>query len=260
VDPETPSSPNVDTDRLTAAADALARETDAPTDTPPAPPAAPRQRWRLIVGRAADAPPLSGRDLSEAWDTALDGSGLPIHRPTGRPRSRAAFGAPLPADIAAERELVDLVLTDLVPVWVVRDCLVAHLPTGWRLVDLHDVWLGAPPLAGQVAAADYRIDLGAADRSVVASAAADLLAAGGLPRERARGAATIQYDLRPLLIDVRVGDPGPPLLLHARTRFHPELGTGRPEEVVAALGGAAGKTFEVRSIVRERLILAEELD
>jgi hypothetical protein len=59
---------------------------------------------------------------------------------------------------------------------------------------------------------------------------------------------------------MRVGDPGPPLLLHARTRFHPELGTGRPEEVVAALGSAAGQTFELRSIVRERLILAEELD
>jgi radical SAM-linked protein len=203
---------------------------------------------------------LSGRDLTEAWDAALDGSELPIHRPTGRPRSRAAFGAPLPTTMAAERELIDLVLNDLVPAWVVRECLVAHLPTGWRLVDLHDVWLGAPPLAGQVAAADYRIDLGTADRSVVASAAADLLAAGGLPRERAKGAATVQYDLRPLLIDVRIGDPGPPLLLHTRTRFHPELGTGRPEEVVAALGAAAGKTFELKSIVRERLILAEELD
>jgi hypothetical protein len=70
----------------------------------------------------------------------------------------------------------------------------------------------------------------------------------------------VQYDLRPLLIDVRLTDPGPPLLLHVRTRFHPELGTGRPEEVVAELEAAAGTTFEVRSVVRERLILAEDLD
>jgi Uncharacterized protein conserved in bacteria (DUF2344) len=162
--------------------------------------------------------------------------------------------------MAGDRELIDLVLTDLVPAWIVRECLVEHLPRGWWLVDLHDVWLGSPPLAGQVAAADYRIDLGPVDRSVVATAAEALLAATNLPRERARGAATVQYDLRPLLIDVRVGDPGPPLLLHTRTRFHPELGTGRPEEVVAALGMVAGQTFELRSIVRERLILAEELD
>jgi Uncharacterized protein conserved in bacteria (DUF2344) len=162
--------------------------------------------------------------------------------------------------MAAERELVDLVLTDLVPAWFVRECLHEHLPSGWRLIDLHDVWLGAPPLAGQVAAADYRIDLGTVDRSVVVAAAEALLAATELPRERARGPATVQYDLRPLLIDVRVTPPGPPLLVHTRTRFHPELGRGRPEEVVAALGMVAGQTFELRSIVRERLILAEEID
>ena len=45
----------------------------------------------------------------------------------------------------------------------VRDRIGAGLPEGWRLVDVYDVWLGAPALAGQVAAADYRITLGAAD-------------------------------------------------------------------------------------------------
>ena len=39
----------------------------------------------------------------------------------------------------------------------------------------------------------------------------------------------------PLLIDVTIVD-GPPVTVLTRTRFHPELGTGRPEEVVAALG------------------------
>ena len=49
-------------------------------------------------------------------------------------------------------------------------------------------------------------------------------------------------------------------MLRARTRFHPVLGTGRPEEVVAALGDAVGAPLVVTSIVRERLILAEEQD
>jgi hypothetical protein len=55
-------------------------------------------------------------------------------------------------------------------------------------------------------------------------------------------------------------DDGPPVLLRARTRFHPVLGTGRPEEVVAALGEAVGAPLDVTSVVRERLILAEEQD
>jgi radical SAM-linked protein len=201
---------------------------------------------------------LAGRELIEAWDSALEGSGLPLLRPAGR--ARVAFGAPLPATMAAERELLDLSLTESWPAWLVRERLAGHLPSGWRLIDLYDVWLGTPALAGQVAAADYRIDLGAADAATVSEAADTLLAAGELPRERAKGASTVRYDLRPLLIGVSVIDPGPPLLLRARTRFHPVLGTGRPEEVVAALGTAGSGTLEIGSVVRERLILADELE
>jgi hypothetical protein len=47
-------------------------------------------------------------------------------------------------------------------------------------------------------------------------------------------------------------------VIRARTRIHPELGTGRPEEVVAALGDQLGRVLEVRAIVREGVILAGE--
>jgi hypothetical protein len=45
-----------------------------------------------------------------------------------------------------------------------------------------------------------------------------------------------------------------------RARIHPELGTGRPDEVIAALGDEAGVTLTVESLVRERLLLADELE
>ena len=61
-------------------------------------------------------------------------------------------------------------------------------------------------------------------------------------------------------MDVAVADDGPPVVIDARTRFHPELGTGRPEEVVAAMGDRLGASLEIGSIVRERLVLAEDLD
>jgi hypothetical protein len=70
----------------------------------------------------------------------------------------------------------------------------------------------------------------------------------------------VAYDLRPLLVDRAVAEAGPPTVIVARTRFHPELGTGRPEEVVAALGDALGAPIDVASVVRERLVLADELD
>lgn len=213
-----------------------------------------------MLARTSGVPEVSGRDQTEAWEFALEASGLPSFRPAGRARARVAFGAPLPAGIAAERELADILLTSFEPVWRVREALAGRLPEGWRLVDLYDVWIGAPALAGQVVAADYRIDLGDADGGRVAAAAEALLAAERLPRERLKGRSVVRYDLRPLLLDVRVVDVGPPPLVRVRTVFHPELGTGKPAEVVAALGDLAGSALVIDSIVRERLILVGELD
>ena len=211
------------------------------------------------MARLPAAPQLTGRDSTEAWEGALETSGLPLVVPAGRSRGRAVFGAPLPLGTAAERELVEITLTELLPAWHVRERLAGGLPEGWQLVDLHDVWLGAPSLASQVVAADYRIDLGDADPMALAGAAQTLLAAGALPRDRSKGGAIVRYDLRPLLVDVTVADPGPPVLLRARTRLDPALGSGRPEEVVAALGERVGTPLTVRSVARERLILATDL-
>lgn len=222
--------------------------------------AEPRQRWRLVVARAASAPDQAQRDLADAWVTAIDAAGLPVAWTEGaRPRPRIAFGAPLPVGMAANAELIDVVLTDRWPAWRLRETLAGHLPQGWRVVEVEDVWIAGPPLAGRVAAADYEIVLaGVPPVDRLRAAAAALLAATRLPRRRARGDGSVEYDLRPLLIDISVAN-GPPVAVTARTRFHPELGTGRPEEVVAALVDATGHALEIVSIVRERLVLAEDL-
>ena len=221
--------------------------------------APPRQRWRLVVARSADTPRLAGRELSEAWELAIEATGLPIHRPAGRPHGRVAFGASLPMGIAADRDLVDIFLAEPVPIWRLREALLDALPDGWRLVEVFDVWVGAPALAGRVTGADYRVVLDVeVDPVVLDGAARELLAAATLPRVRAKGESTVPYDLRPLLADVAVVEPGPPVVVRVRGRIHPELGTGRPDEVVAALGDAMGRELEVRAIVRERLILADE--
>ena len=57
-----------------------------------------------------------------------------------------------------------------------------------------------------------------------------------------------------------MADAGPPVALRTRTRFDPVLGTGRPEEVVAAVAEAAGLDLVIGAVVRERLILADDLD
>lgn len=222
------------------------------------PPAPPRQRWRLVLARSADAPQLAGRELTDAWEQAIEATGLPLHRAAGRARTRVALGAPLPVGMAAEGELAEIVLNEVLPVWRVRDVLIGRLPPGWRLVDLYDVWLGSPALAGRVSGAVYRVVVeGTADPDAIAAAASALLEAERLPRTRLKGGSSVAYDLRPLLAEIGVLDPGPPVVLRVRTRIHPELGTGRPEEALAAIADRLECSLAPGSIVRERLILAD---
>lgn len=226
--------------------------------------AEPRQRWRLVVGRGAEAATLSQRDVTDAWIAAVEASGLPAIPGSSDPsKPRLAFGAPLPIGMTAEGELIDLFLAERWPRWRVREALEPVVPPGWGLLDLSDVWLGGPALAAAVAAADYRITLDVTDGVAgpdVAAAASAVLAATTLPRRREKGGGSVDYDLRPLLVAVDVVEAGPSVIVRARTRFHPSLGTGRPEEVVAALADQLERPLTASNVVRERLILAEELE
>lgn len=222
-------------------------------------PAEPRQRWRLVYRRSADAPAASQRDDLTAWETALVDSGLPVAGLDGpRARPRLMFGAPLAVGMAAEREMADIYLTRRCTIEMVRDALAARLPGGFELLELYDVWLGAPPLPAQVVAADYRIRLDPVGPAgwEVATAAKRLLARGEVLRERPKGTGKVRYDLRPLVGGIEVIEPGPPVTVRIRTRFDPQLGAGRPDEVLAALGDLIGRPCAAVAVVRERLVLA----
>jgi hypothetical protein len=136
-------------------------------------------------------------------------------------------------------------------------------------------------------------------RTALESAAATLTAAERLPRERLKEGKSIPYDLRPLLLDIRAIPPDPKAAppeaaaamtsVWMRLRHTQDRGSGRAEEVVAALademglvaspasGGVGGEAeadetraeivapaaravIEVIRPVRERLWLVNELD
>lgn len=214
-----------------------------------------------MVARDRTASNVTQREVAAAWTVALESAGLPlVDAGTGRGRSRLSFGAPLPVGMAGEHELIDIVLTEQWPAWRMREALAPRLPEGWRLIDMFDVWLGGPPLAGRVVAADYRVELaGDPDASALTAAATELMQARSIPRARLKGGSTVTYDLRPLVTSIAIR-PVSPVVIQTRTRFDPELGTGRPEEVVAALAERLGSVLETAMIVRERLVLAEDVD
>jgi uncharacterized protein DUF2344 len=225
--------------------------------------AEPCQRWRLAFRREAGAAGESPRDFVPDWLDRLTATGLPLaSRGAGRVRTSLALGAPLPLGMAAERELADLLLAERLPAWQVRGAVTQALPRGCDLVELCDVWLGEPPLAGAIVGADYRVTLapdGDPGTGIVSGAVEALIAETSLPRVREKGGREVAYDLRPLVGGLEVIG-GPPTVLRVRARFDPERGSGRPEEVLAALSDRLGRPVVAAQTVRERLLLAEDLE
>lgn len=227
----------------------------APAPSVPGP-ADVRQRWRLTYSRPAPRLPSDvGREYAAAWEAALLASGLPVARVEGD-RPRISFGAPLPTGIAGSAELLELWLTERLAAWRVREAIDAALPVGHRLADLENIWLGAPALPGRISGATYLVTFRSVDRAAMSAAADQVLAAERIPRERQKGGTTKTYDLRPLIEAIEIGPDAQPVVLRLTTRIHPELGSGRPDEILNALGEAAGEPPQVLEIVRERLLLA----
>jgi hypothetical protein len=218
------------------------------------------QRWRLVLARDPGTPDNAQREQLSAWEAAFGGCGLPVAGlDAAKPRPRFAIAAPLASTIPGERELLDVWLVERQPAWRVREAFGAHLPAGWRLVDAYDVWLGEAALPGRVVASVYRAVFapGSVDPPRLADAAGMLLAADSLPRERRKGDTVIAYDLRQFVDDIKVAEWNGTGVVRMTLRHDPEKGVGRPEELLAALGEAAGVSLAPASIVRERLVLGD---
>ncbi len=238
---------------------------DPATPRAPAELGTPRQRLRLTLRVPASTAPGDRPSGARAWSDALVRAGLPVAIAPGSGHPRVTPAAALPLGISGEREIVDVLLAERLPVAEVRTRLTPVLPSDVELVSIHDVWLGAPAAPAAVRAAEYRMEASGATGAAVRAAVAGMLAARSLPRERQREKRATSYDLRPLLHRLEVGrwdddaSGGPAGVLWMRLRHGPEA-AGRPDEVLAALALAAGCRLEGRSIVRERVILEGEPD
>lgn len=228
-----------------------------------------RQRWRIVFARGEEARYLSHLDAVKAWERAFRRGDIPIATSEGfSPRPRLVFAAPLSLGMLADHELADLYLAEKLTAFDLRARLDQAMPPGYEVVDLYDVWSGAPALAPRLVAADYRMTLLNVEPGRLVDAAERLMAAARLPRERLKETRTVKYDLRPLLLAIRVGPPDalpeaerkaardaePDAGSHAapdadaasavglwvRLRHSQDLGSGRPDEVVAALAEEMG--------------------
>lgn len=166
-------------------------------------------------------------DLHKTWERILRRAALPLAYSNGfHPQPKLHLAGALPLGMTSECEVADVWLNATVDLEETLGALRAAVSPGIEVravITVPDSW---PPLQTQLLAADYVATVSAPspdlDQKVVA-----LLAAPTLLREK-RGK---PYDLRPLIEALYLEGT----VLHMRLAAR-DGATGRPEEVLAALG------------------------
>jgi len=211
------------------------------------------QRLRIRFCRGQEIKFISHLDIMRLWQRALHRAGVSLAYSEGfSPHPRISLAAPLPVGVTSEAELMDIVCTKWVsPHWFTA-AVSQQLPPGMEILQVYPIALSQPSLQSQVRYAEYRVEVetekGQRD---VESAITDLLSKTQLPWQHQRDTGWRSYDLRALIDDLWLVDWHHPYATIGMRLRCDNTGSGRPEQVAAALDF----THHPQSIHRTKLIL-----
>lgn len=204
-------------------------------------------RLRIIFAKQGALRYTGHLDLHRLWERAARRAELPLAYSQGfHPQPKLAIAAALPLGFSSRCEVLDMRLEHEIPLDGLCERLQETLPTGIQVTSVESVDEKLPALQTLVASAEYLVTLTeAVDGSELQRKIDSVLESSSITRER-RGKT---YDLRPLIEELQLqADRCIFMRLAAR-----EGATGRPEEVLDALGIA----FEETRIERTELIFKQ---
>ncbi len=211
------------------------------------------QRLRIRFCRGEEIKFISHLDIMRLWERALRRAEIPLAYSEGfSPHPRISLAAPLAVGITSEAELMDVFITRWgSPHWFTTT-VSQQLPPGMGILGVYQMALTLPSLQSQVHYAEYRVEV-ETDKTPenIASAISSLLSLEHLPWHHHRDTGQRNYDLRALINNLWLIDWQPPnCTIGLRLRCD-SRGSGRPEQVISALGFANYP----QSIHRTKLIL-----
>ncbi len=211
------------------------------------------QRLRIRFSRGQEVKFISHLDIMRLWQRALNRAGISLAYSEGfNPHPRMSLAAPLAVGVTSEAELMDITLTRFVSPHFFTSAVGQQLPPGIEILQAYPVAPTLPSLQSQVRYVEYKVEVETEkEQKDVESALASLLSVEHLPWQHQRDTGPRKYDLRALiddlwLIDWRSGYCTIGMRLHCDSN-----GSGRPEQVAAALGF----THYPQSLHRTKLIL-----
>jgi len=211
------------------------------------------QRLRIRFCRGEEIKFISHLDIMRLWQRALNRAGIPLAYSEGfNPHPRMSLAAPLALGITSDAELMDVVLAKWASPHSFTEAVSRQLPPGIEIIQVYNIPLTLPSLQSQVRYAEYTIELETEKgQKDIASAIARLMAKEQLPWQHQRDTGPRHYDLRTLIDDIWLVDGSADHRTIGMRLRCDSSGSGRPEQVAAALGF----TRYPNSIHRTKLIL-----
>jgi radical SAM-linked protein len=192
------------------------------------------ERLRITYAKSNGLRYTSNLDVHKVWERLLRRARLPLAYSQGfHPQPRINQAAPLPLGLTSRVEMVDIWLEEDIPLSEVKPALVKASPPGLEIEDVALVDPRAPALPTVVLSARYRVTLlNPIEPQVLQARLDELLASPEWRRER-RGKT---YDLRPLVEDLAIDSSTDRCAMLTMRLSARESATGRPDEVLLALG------------------------
>jgi len=211
------------------------------------------QRLRLRFGRGEEVKFISHLDIMRFWERAFRRAGMPLAYSQGfTPHPRISLAAPLAVGVTSEAELMDVWLNRWMPPQSFVMSAKQQLPPGFTIFEAWQVGLNMPSLQSCLGFAEYHIVMEIKQtKQEVESSLHSLLQAEELPWHHSRGSKLHFYDLRRLIDDLWLIDYHDSCYILGMRLHCDASGSGRPEQVTAALGFPQYP----KSIHRTRLIL-----
>lgn len=189
-------------------------------------------------------------DLHKLWERAARRAELPLAYSQGfHPQPKIYIAAALPLGFSSRCEVMDMRLESDIPLDGLREKLQNTLPSGIQVLKVESAEESVPALQTQVVSAEYEVTLKEPiNGSDLTRKVDSVLRAESIIRER-RGKT---YDLRPLIEELSCTPSSLPLGEGVGLKIFMRLSaregaTGRPEEVLDALGIAFEETFIERT-------------
>ncbi|MBM3157797.1 MAG: DUF2344 domain-containing protein [Chloroflexi bacterium] len=215
------------------------------------------QRLRITFGRGEELKYITHLDLMRLWQRVLRRADVPLVYSQGfSPHPRISLAAPLAIGVTSSSELMDIYLERRLSPHFFIKTVKEQLPRGIDILEVAEIGAGLPSLQSQIRFAEYKVvtDVDKKPKEVEA-AVHSLLDSDSLPWQHVRDKEVRKYDLRALVEDIWLIESHPPEFVIGMRLRCDSAGTGRPEQVISALG------FDnpPKSIHRTKLIVEKQV-